>query len=67
VDGKVMLGDEEGEVVVLAHGKEEKVLATNDMANSVYTTPVAANGRLYVTNRRMLVAIQEGAKLEKKN
>lgn len=65
VDGKVFLGDEEGEVVVLAHGKEEKVLATNDMRNAVYTTPVAANGRLYVTNRRMLVAIEEGAKLAK--
>lgn len=65
VDGKVYLGDEEGEVVVLAHGKEEKVIATNDMNNSVYTTPVASNGRLYVTNRRMLVAIEEGAKLTK--
>jgi outer membrane protein assembly factor BamB len=65
VDGKVYLGDEEGEVVVLAHGKEEKVLATNDMGNSVYTTPVASNGRLYVTNRRMLVAIEGGAQMKK--
>lgn len=61
VDGKVMLGDEDGEVVVLAHGKEEKVLATNDMGNSVYTTPVASNGVLYITNRNQLVAIQQGA------
>ncbi len=59
VDGKVMLGDEDGEVVVLQHGKEMKVLATNSVDNSVYTTPVAANGVLYVANRRMLYAIEQ--------
>lgn len=57
VDGKVMLGDEDGEVVVLKHGPEMKELATMDMLNSVYTTPVAANGTLFITNRRMLYAI----------
>jgi len=59
VDGKVMLGDEDGEVVVLQHGRQMKVLATNEMGNSVYTTPVAANGVLYVTNRRALYAIEQ--------
>ncbi|MCH8966887.1 MAG: PQQ-binding-like beta-propeller repeat protein, partial [Planctomycetes bacterium] len=59
VDGKVMLGTEDGEVHVLAHGKEAKVLAVNDTRNSVYTTPVASNGVLYVTNRRALFAIQK--------
>jgi len=58
-DGKVYLGDEEGEVVVFKHGKEKKLLATNDMRNSVYTTPVAANGTLYITNRRMIFAISQ--------
>jgi outer membrane protein assembly factor BamB len=57
VDGKVMLGTEDGEVHVLKHGKELKVLATNDMKNSVYTTPVVANGTLYITNRNTLYAI----------
>jgi len=59
VDGKVFLGDEDGDVAVLQHGRELKVLATNDMQNSVYTTPVAANGVLYIANRRLLVAIGE--------
>jgi outer membrane protein assembly factor BamB len=59
VDGKVMLGDEEGEVAVLRHGKEMKVLAVNEMENSVYTTPTAANGVLYIANRRTLFAIAE--------
>ena len=30
VDGKVYLGDEDGDVVVLAHGKEKKVLARDE-------------------------------------
>jgi len=58
VDGKVMLGDEDGEIVVLKHGKTMKELSTNDMRNSVYTTPVVANGVLYITNRRSLFAIE---------
>jgi len=33
-------------------------LAVMDMQNSVYTTPVAANGVLYITNRRTLLAVQ---------
>lgn len=64
VDGKVYIGDEDGVVHVLQHGKELKLLHKNDMQNSVYTTPVAANGVLYVNNRRMLFAIQEGARSE---
>jgi len=61
VDGKVMLGTEDGEVVVLAQGKERKLLARNDMGSSVYTTPVAANGVLYVTSKNTLYAIARGA------
>ncbi len=57
VDGKVFLGTEDGEVLVWQHGKEKKLLATNDLQNSVYTTPVASHGALYITNRRMLFAI----------
>ena len=59
VDGKVMLGDEDGELVVLEHSKEMKEIVTIDMKNSVYTTPVVANGTLYITNRRTLFAIEE--------
>jgi hypothetical protein len=45
-------------VAVLQEGKELKVLATNDLGNSVYTTPVASHGVLYITNRNRLFAIQ---------
>ena len=57
VDQKVFLGDEDGEVVVLEHGKKKKVLAEMVMDSSVYTTPVAANGVLYVATRDILYAI----------
>ena len=60
VDGKVFLGDEDGDVVVLDHGKKEKELATNVMDSSVYSTPVASNGVLYMTTRRFLYAIKAG-------
>lgn len=59
VDGKVFLGDEEGDVVVMKHGKEMKVLATNVLDNAVYSTPVAANGVLYIATRNKLYAIEE--------
>lgn len=64
VDGKVFLGTEDGEVLVFKHGRKKKLLATNDMGNSVYTTPVAANGVLYIANRNTLYAI-EGTSGEK--
>ena len=60
-DGKVYLGDEDGDVVVLEHGKELKVLAEINMGSAVYTTPVAADGVLYISSRNRLWAIEEGA------
>ena len=59
VDGKVMLGTEDGEIVVLRHGRELEELATNDVRNSVYSTPAVANGVLYVTTSRALFAIAQ--------
>jgi outer membrane protein assembly factor BamB len=61
VDGKVYIGNEDGVVTVFAAGREEKVLAKVSMESSVYTTPVAAGGVLFVANRERLYAIQEGA------
>lgn len=61
VDGKIMLGTEDGEVLVFENSRTKKQIATNDMLNSVYTTPVVANGTLYITNRNKLFAIQATA------
>jgi len=57
VDGRVYLGDEDGDVVVLAHGKEKKVLAEMNMGSAVYGTIVPANGTIYLNNRSQLFAL----------
>jgi len=59
VDGKVYLGDEDGDVVVLQAGKEKKVLAEMNMGSSVYSTPVPANGVLFISNRNQLFALAQ--------
>ena len=59
IDGKGFLGDEDGDVVVLEHGKKMKVISETNMDNSVYTTPVAVDGVLYIANRTTLFAITE--------
>jgi outer membrane protein assembly factor BamB len=56
-DGKVYLGDEDGDVVVLQAGKEKKVLAEMNMGSSVYSTPIPAGGVLYIANRNQLYAL----------
>ncbi len=58
VDGKVFLGDEDGDLVVLAAGKEEKVLAEKLFDSSIYSTPSIANGRLFVTDRSRLYCFE---------
>jgi outer membrane protein assembly factor BamB len=61
-DGKVYLGDEDGDVTVLKAGRTKQVLAEMNMGNAVYTTPYAKEGVLYVLSRNRLFAVQEGAK-----
>jgi outer membrane protein assembly factor BamB len=57
VDGKVYIGDEDGDVVVMAHSKEKVVLAEMNMGSAVYGTIVPANGTIYLNNRSQLFAI----------
>jgi outer membrane protein assembly factor BamB len=59
IDGKVYLGDEDGDVTVLNADRTLKVLAENNMGSSVYSTPVPANGVLFVVNRNQLVALAQ--------
>ncbi|MEM8962519.1 MAG: PQQ-binding-like beta-propeller repeat protein, partial [Acidobacteriota bacterium] len=60
VDGKVYLGDEDGDIAVLEAGKEMKLLGEYNLGSAVYTTPVAADGVLYILARNRLFAFKEG-------
>ena len=64
VDGKVYLGDEDGDVTVFQHGRELKVLNEVNMGSSVYSTVVTANGAMFIMTRNNLYAIAQGAKLK---
>ena len=59
-DGKVYIGDEDGDVAVLAASNEKKLLHEVNMGAAVYTTPVAHDGTLFVASRTSLFAIADG-------
>jgi len=59
IDGKIYLGDEDGDVTVLNADKTLKVLAENNMGSSVYSTATPANGTLFILNRNQLIAVAE--------
>ncbi|MEM7391545.1 MAG: PQQ-binding-like beta-propeller repeat protein [Verrucomicrobiota bacterium] len=58
VDGKVYIADEDGDVLIVEHSREKKVINEINMGQGVYTTPSAANGVLYITTKSKLYAIQ---------
>lgn len=61
IDGKVYLGDEDGDVAVLAAGRTKKLLFETNMGSSIYSTPVPANGSLFIVNRNQLIAVGKTA------
>ena len=58
-DGKVFLGDEDGDFVILEAAKKEKVLMEVNFGAPIYSTPIVANGTLYVGTQTHLYAIAE--------
>lgn len=64
VDGKVFVGDEDGDITVFELSKKMKILAENNMINSIYSTPIVADDTLFISNKSTLFAIKEGAKLK---
>jgi outer membrane protein assembly factor BamB len=57
VDGKVYLCTEDGEVSIFAHGRQKQLLAKLDVDDLCLSTPVAANGVLYVRTNSKLFAL----------
>lgn len=60
-DGKVYVGDEDGDFAVLAASKEKKVLSETNLGAPVYSTPVVANGTIYVTCNTHLYAFHDAS------
>jgi outer membrane protein assembly factor BamB len=61
VDGKVYIGDEDGDVAIFEHAAESgEPIQELNMNNSVYSTPIVANGVLFISNKSTLFAIKEG-------
>jgi outer membrane protein assembly factor BamB len=57
IGDKVYIGNEDGLVTILRHGKTKTVLAEIDMGRAIYSTPVPANGTLFIATRNQLWAI----------
>ncbi len=60
-DGKVYVGDEDGDFVVLAAAKEKKLLSECNLGAPIYSTPVVANGVIYVGSNTHLYAFHDSA------
>jgi outer membrane protein assembly factor BamB len=61
-DGKIFLGDEDGDVRVFALSPQFQLLAENTMGSAVYTTPIAAGDVLYIATKNRLFAIAADGK-----
>lgn len=56
-DGKVYVGTHRGTLWVLRAGRTKEVLGSTNLGRPIHTTPVAANGVLYVATMNRLYAL----------
>lgn len=59
VDGKVFIGTEDGSLYVFKHDKEKKLLQRIECSSPIFSTPVVANGVLYIASQTHLYAVKE--------
>jgi outer membrane protein assembly factor BamB len=74
VDGKVYIGDEDGDIAIFRHSADPNVAMKKDgdemkpyygeinMGNGVCSTPIVAGNVLYIANNTHLFAITQGGK-----
>ena len=60
-DGKIYVGNEDGDFCVIELAREKKLLFTTAFDAPVYSSPIFANGVLYIATNGELFAIQQGA------
>lgn len=57
-DGKIFIGDGDGELTILEFGKgengEAKELGVKEFNSSIYSTPTIANGKMFISDRSRL-------------
>jgi len=58
-DGKVYVGSRRGDLCILAAEKDKRVLATVRLRAPASSTPVAANGVLYIMSQKQLYAVEQ--------
>ncbi len=58
-DGKVFLGDEDGELAVLRAGRELEVLAENQLGDAIYGMPIVSGKTLYLATKSRLMAFEK--------
>jgi outer membrane protein assembly factor BamB len=56
-DGKIYISGEDGEMVVLAAGRQFREIATSSMGEALMATPALSDGVMYVRGSRTLFAI----------
>ena len=61
-DGRLYLSSEDGDILVIATGREFKQLATNSMGELVMATPALSDGVMYVRTASSLFAVGRGRK-----
>jgi outer membrane protein assembly factor BamB len=58
-DGKVYFATRNGELLVFAESKEKKLINEINLGSPISSTPVAANGVLYVATMKHLYAVKK--------
>ena len=58
-DGKAYLGNESGELLILSAGKEKRLISKVDMGGPIFSTPIVANGVVYVCSGSSLYALKK--------
>jgi len=61
-DGKIYLSNEDGEILVIAAGREFKLISTNSMGELLMATPALSDGVMYVKTAASLFAIGKPAR-----
>jgi outer membrane protein assembly factor BamB len=56
-DGKIYLSSEDGEISIIAAGREARLISSNDMGETLMSTPALSEGVMYIRGSRNVFAI----------